>query len=442
MTPLRFYQDLEARGIVKQVSDPRLADVLAQGPITLYIGFDPTSDSLHVGSLLPLLTLRRFQLAGHKVIALAGGATGMIGDPSGKTQERALLDEERIRRNLEGIKAVMARFLDLDPASQNPAIVVNNADWTQPMSFLGFLRDIGKHFTVNHMIAKESVRARLEDREHGISYTEFSYMLLQAFDFFVLNERYGCRLQAGGSDQWGNITAGIELIRRIRASRGEITAGEALPFEKEVFGFTHPLIMKADGTKFGKTERGTVWLDPLRTSPYQFYQFFIQTADADVLPFLRLFTFLPLERIAELEAALKQDPGKREAQLALAREMTRLVHGEKELERVERASQALFGTGIRELDEASLREALADAPSTCLAKNRLAQRIPLVDLLAETGLCNSKGAARKDLQGGGIYLNNDRISDPASSVGPEHLLAGGHLVLRKGKRNYHVLRFE
>lgn len=432
-TPL--YSELEARGIVKQVTDPALAQTLATKTMTLYCGFDPTSDSLHVGSLLPLLTLRRFQLAGHRVIAVVGGATGMIGDPSGKTQERSLLNEEQIQKNVAGIRAVISRFLDLsgDLSGKNPAVVVNNADWFQGLSYIGFLRDVGKHFTINHMIAKESVRARLEDREHGISYTEFSYMILQAYDFYVLSENERCELQIGGSDQWGNITAGIDLIRRMRASRGDENIS--------AFGLTHPLVMKADGTKFGKSESGTIWLDPIRTSPYEFYQFFIQTADADVILYLKFFTFLSLEKIAELETSLKTAPEKREAQQALAREMTVLVHGEDEFRKAEAATQALFGSAIRELDQKTLLSVFKGAPSTQRARASLSPGVPLIDLLAETGLCPSKGAARKDVTAGGIYVNNERVSDAAALVQEKDLIAGAYVVLRKGKKTYHLLSF-
>jgi tyrosyl-tRNA synthetase len=428
-----LYQDLEYRGIVKQVTDPELANLLSGYKVTLYAGFDPTSDSLHVGNLLPLMTLRRFQLAGHRPIAVVGGATGMIGDPSGKSQERNLLDDEQIAHNLRGISAVIARFLELK--GKDAGLVVNNADWFKGMDYIRFLRDIGKHFTINHMMAKESVRARLEDREHGISYTEFSYMLLQAYDFYVLNRQNGCQLQIGGSDQWGNITAGIELIRRIRAT--EEKQGKQ---PGEVFGMTHPLVSKADGTKFGKTEKGAVWLDAKRTSPYQFYQFFVQTADADVVNYLKFFTLLAHDEIAHLEELAKKDPARREAQTKLAREMTRLVHGEKELERAERASEALFGGGIAELDERTLLDAFSEAPSTRIDKSRLGA-LTLVDLLAETGLSGSKGAARKDIAGGGIYLNNERVSDPATTVASTALIAGGYVVLRKGKKTYHLVSF-
>jgi tyrosyl-tRNA synthetase len=424
----QLFTDLDFRGLVKQMTDPSLPQVLSREPITLYVGFDPTSDSLHVGSLLPLLTLRRFQQAGHRVIALVGGATGMIGDPSGKALERSLLSKEQLDKNQMGIARVLSQFLELEGA--NGAIIENNANWFAGFGYIDFLRDIGKHFTVNHMIAKESVRARLEDREHGISYTEFSYMLLQAYDFYHLFRRYGCRMQMGGSDQWGNITAGLDLIHKMCAAEGTAP---------EVFGLTHPLVMKSDGTKFGKTEKGAIWLSTDRTSVYQFYQFFIQTADADVSIFLKYFTFLSRDEIERLETVVRREPEKREAQLALAREVTRLVHGDKELALAEKASEALFGGEIKALDSGTLLDVFADAPSTSKSRDALCAGILLVDLLAETGLCGSKGAARKDIAAGGIYLNNDRVTDPAAKLRAEDLIAGSFLVLRKGKKNYHLV---
>lgn len=428
---MTLFEDLEFRGMVRQVTDSALSEILKTQKLTLYCGFDPTSDSLHVGSLMPLLALRRFQLAGHTPIAVVGGATGMIGDPSGKSQERNLLNDERIAHNLAGINKVISKFLDLQ--GKNGAKVVNNADWFRGVSYVDFLRDVGKHFTVNHMIAKESVRARLEDREHGISYTEFSYMLLQAYDFYVLNRDHGCRLQIGGSDQWGNITAGIELIRRMRAHHA--TPGE------DVYGFTHPLVEKADGTKFGKTEQGTLWLTADKTSPYQFYQFFIQTPDADTVNFLKYLTLLPRERIVELDEALQKQPEKREAQQALAREVTRFVHGETELAQAEKASQALFGTAIRELDEKTLLDVMSGAPVTRKSKDSLGAGLALIDALVETGLCASKGAARKEIAGGGIYVNNDRVTDPAWVLKTSDLISGSHMVVRKGKKTYHLISF-
>jgi tyrosyl-tRNA synthetase len=396
----------------------------------LYCGFDPTADSLHVGSLLPLLALRRFQLAGHKVIALVGGATGMVGDPSFKSQERPLLDEAQLQRNLAGIRKSIGQILSFDGA--NAATVVNNYDWFKGVTYLQFLRDVGKHFTVNHMIAKESVRARLEDREHGISYTEFSYMLLQAYDFYRLHKDGGCALQLGGSDQWGNITAGIELTRRMEAAEGRV--------QPKLFGLTLPLVMKSDGTKFGKSEQGTVWIDPARTSPYRLYQFFVQTADADVITYLKYFTLLSHDEIRALEASLQAEPEKRSAQQALAREVTRIVHGDEGVTRAEAATQALFGTSIRDLDEATLLDVMSDAPST-QKEQALLGTYSLIDALVDSGLCQSKGAARKDITAGGVYVNNDRINEVAATIKSADLIGGAHVVLRKGKKNYHLLRF-
>lgn len=432
---MHLYQDLLARGLVNQQTDD-VGLELALGdpakPITVYVGFDPTADSLHVGHLVGLLMLRRFQQAGHRAIALMGGATGMIGDPGGRTSERTLLSEERLRHNVEGVARSARNILTFEGA--NPVRLVNNYDWFKDINTLWFLREVGKHFTVNHMVAKESVRARLEDREQGISYTEFSYMLLQAYDFYRLYKDLGCTLQVGGSDQWGNITAGIEFARR-----KEAVDPSAQP--PKLFGLTHPLVVKADGTKFGKSEQGTVWLDAAKTSPYRFYQFFVQSADADVLTYLKYFTFLPMAEIQELGESLTTQPEKRAAQYALAREVTRLVHGDSELARAERATQALFGDSIRELDEPTLLEVMADAPSTQKPRSLLESGYPIVDALVDSGLCASKGAARRDLTAGGIYVNNERVNDANASLAASALIAGGHVVLRKGKKSHHLLRF-
>jgi tyrosyl-tRNA synthetase len=436
MKPIsKVFEDLEARGIVYQVTDPELRAILDQGsakPITLYVGFDPTADSLHIGSLMGLVTLRRLQMAGHRPIAVVGGATGMIGDPSGKSQERQLLDQAQIEKNVKGITRVVQKFLSFE--GPHAALLLDNYSWFKEMNMIQFLRDVGKHFTVNYMVAKESVRARLEDREHGLSYTEFTYMLLQAYDFYVLNQKYGCSVQMGGADQWGNITAGNELIRRMNAQQGR----EAEP----VYGLTWPLVTKADGTKFGKTESGAVWLTADRTSPYQFYQFFIRTSDEEVIKLLKYFTFLSVEQIQELEHSLKTSPEKRLAQAALAREVTILVHGEQEYQKAVKASEALFSQEIGQLDAQSLLEVLADAPSTPCQRSELNAGLMLLDLLVKTGLCSSKGEAKKDIQGGGIYLNNLRMSDMGFKLGVEHLIGGRYLVLRKGKKNHHLVSFE
>lgn len=428
---MTLFEDLVSRGLAKQVTESDLPKALLAGPLTLYSGFDPTAEALHVGSLLPILTLRRFQLAGHRPIAVVGGATGMIGDPSGKSQERQLLSPAELEHNVVAVKKSLERFLDFSPG-KNTALLVNNASWFQGISYIDFLRDAGKHFTINHMMGKESVRARLEDREHGISYTEFSYMLMQAYDFHILHARHGCSLQIGGSDQWGNITAGCELIRRLAAERGEPAA--------QVHGLTFPLVTKSDGSKYGKTETGNVWLDPRLTSPYQFYQFFLQTPDADVGKMLRFFTFLPLSEIESLERETRDAPEKRQAQRALARELVRLVHGETELAGVEKTSEALFGKEIRSLDPNALIASLSDAPSSKRSRAELGSLL-LVELLVATGLCKSKGEARKEIQAGGIYINNERTIDPQLVIGIEHLLSQQHLVLRKGKKNYHLLTF-
>lgn len=428
----RFFEDLQKRELISQVTDPQLGEGLNTQPFTLYVGVDPTAESLHIGSLLPLITLKRFQEAGHSTIVVLGGATGLIGDPSGKSQERQLLSQKQIDKNSQAIKKQISKILST--SGPNPVQIVNNIQWFEKISFIDFLRDAGKHFTVNHMLAKESVRARLEDRTHGISFTEFSYMLLQAYDFYHLFKKMNCRLQIGGSDQWGNITAGCELIRRLQAAHEEEPV--------EVYGLTHPLVTKADGSKFGKTEQGNLWLDPDRTSPYQLFQFFLQTSDADVIRLLKFFTFLPLERISELEISLKIAPEKREAQTELARTVVSFLHGEKALEQSQSASQALFGEEVKSLDPKTLRQALSEAPTSQRARSELqAEGTPLIDLLVDTGLCTSKGNARKEVAAGGIYLNNLRIQDPMTRVKTSDLIGNQYIVLRKGKKTYHLVDF-
>ena len=423
---MNIYDELQWRGLVSDCTDAvELNKRLAAGPITLYAGFDPTADSLHVGSLVPLLVLRRFQLLGHHPIAVAGGATGSIGDPSGKSAERQLLTREVLNANIAGVKPQLARWLDFD-AKANPARLVDNADWTAPVSYLDFLRDIGKHFSVNMMVAKESVRARMEDREVGISYTEFSYMLLQAFDFYHLCKDFNCELQVGGSDQWGNITAGIDLTRK--------------KLSRHVFGLTQPLITKADGSKFGKTEAGTVWLDAKRTSVYKFYQFWINTDDRDAVRYLKFFTFLPREEIDALENRHAENPSAREAHRAMAKAMTDLVHGEDATKEAVRASEILFGGGLEGISESTFNEIVGEVPSMDVEKVKLDEDgFPLIELLVHSGLCPSKGQARKDLEGGGIYVNNVREANLQRTVSGHDLLFGKHLLLRKGKRNYVVV---
>ncbi|MGA4579312.1 tyrosine--tRNA ligase [Limisphaera sp. VF-2] len=427
MTGTNIWQELSWRELIADCTD---AAALSQRttPLTLYCGFDPTADSLHVGHLVPLLALRRFQQFGHHPIAVAGGATGCIGDPSGKSTERVLLSKEQIRANVEAVRPQLARLLDFE-TTLNPARLVDNADWTAHVTYLDFLRDIGKHFTINQMLAKESVRARLQDRESGLSYTEFSYMLLQAYDFYVLCRDYGCELQIGGSDQWGNITAGIDLIRK--------------KLGRTAYGLTLPLITKADGTKFGKTESGSVWLDPAKTSVYRFYQFWINTDDRDVIRYLKYFTFLTAEEIAALEAEHAQNPGARAAHRALARAVTELVHGPTATAEAIRASQVLFGGDLDGISESTFREIMDEVPSLRLDRTRLdGQGLALVDLLVQAGLAPSKSQARKDIEGGGIYLNNVREASVTRMVQHRDLLFGRHLLLRKGKKHYVLVTAE
>ncbi len=371
------------------------------------------------------MLMARLQRAGHKPIALVGGATGMIGDPSGKSDERNLLDAETLERNVAAIRAQLARFLDFD--GPHGAMMVNNADWTAPVSFLEFLRDIGKHLTVNYMMAKDSVRSRLEDREQGISYTEFSYMLLQAFDFVTLSDRHGCRLQVGGTDQWGNITAGIELGRKMGRPR--------------LYGLVCPLLLDAQGRKMGKTAAGTsVWLDANLTSPYAMYQYLLNTDDADVGRLLRTFSWRSLDEVADIERRHAEAPQQRIGQRALAEDVTRFAHGDEALRRAERASQVMFGGSLADLRDEDLRPLLADVPSSEVPRSQLEGGVPLIDLLIQTRLCDSKGAARRLLQGGGVYLNNERVSDPALTVTARDLATETMLVLRAGKKSYHILR--
>jgi tyrosyl-tRNA synthetase len=425
-----LYQDLKDRGLIFQETSTEM-EAWLKTPRTFYCGFDPSSDCLHIGSLMPLMTMRRMQLAGHKPIVLLGGATGMIGDPSGKSQERNLLDSVAIEKNIFGIRQVIEKFIDLK--GPQGAMIVNNATWMEKFTFIDFLRDVGKHFSVNYMLGKDSVKSRIENREEGISFTEFSYMLLQAYDFYVLNKNYNCQLQVGGSDQWGNITAGVELIRRMKAAQ---PTGN----KEESHGLTIPLVTKADGGKFGKTESGNIWLDSRKTSPYQFYQFFVRIPDSDVIKMLYYFSFLPVEEIRSLEKQMTEAPEKRIPQVALARELTKFVHGESELNRVEKATQALFSGDLKGLDKPLLLEVFSEAPSVKVPKSKLGE-VTLIDLLVEGGLATSKGNARKDVQGGGIYMNNQKMEVGELVIKPEHLLYQSLLVLRKGKKTYSLVMF-
>jgi tyrosyl-tRNA synthetase len=424
---MSILDELHWRGLVADCTDAEgLAARLAAGSLTLYCGFDPTADSLHVGHLMGQITLRRFQLAGHHPLALAGGATGMVGDPSGKSAERNLLTREQLEHNVSRIKEQLGRLLDFE-AKGNPARLVDNAAWTAPLTYLEFLRDIGKHFSVNMMVAKESVRARMEG-DQGISYTEFSYMLLQAHDFYHLRKALGCELQIGGSDQWGNITAGTDLIRKKLGA--------------PAWGLTFPLITRADGVKFGKTEGGAVWLDPEKTSPYRFYQFFVNTEDAMVGGYLRKFTLLPRAAIEDLEGRHAANPGAREAHKALAREVTTLVHGAQACADAVTASEILFGGGLEGITERVFRDVVGEVPTRAAPRGSLdGPGAAIADLLLTAGLSQSKGQARKDVEGGGIYLNNARVGEATRHVTAPDLLFGRYLLLRKGKRTYAVLDF-
>lgn len=421
---MNLYQELQWRGLLYDATEG-IQELLAKPQITGYIGFDPTAASLHVGSLLPIMNLVRLQRHGHTPIALAGGGTGLIGDPSGKTVERQLLTREKLEENLAGIRGQLAHFLDFE-SKTNPALLLNNAEWLTTISMVDFLRDIGKHFTVNYMLAKDSVKQRYE-RGDGISFTEFSYMLLQSYDFLELHDRHNCLLQMGGSDQWGNIVAGTELIRKLRGVRG--------------YGLVFPLVTSSSGVKFGKTEAGAVWLDPNLTSPFRFYQFWFNTDDHDVVKYLKFFTLLEQDEIAELEVSVAAAPEKREAQRRLAQEVTGLVHGEAPLRRAIQASRVLFGGEIAGLSASDVLDIFADVPSHELASASFAgEGLPLVEAVLTCGFAPSKGAARRLIESGGIYINNRRTGDTQSLLTTSALIEGQFLVLRKGAREYHLLR--
>ena len=419
-----LFEELTWRELVYDVTEG-LSELLGSQSITAYAGFDPTADSLHVGHLLPLMGLARLQRFGHTPIAIVGGGTGMIGDPSGKSQERNLLSAAQIDANVSAIRTQLERFLDFERPG-NAARIVNNADWLGTVDLLTFLRDAGKHFTVNYMLQKESVNRRLESEE-GISFTEFSYLLLQAYDFLQLFDRYGCTVQLGGSDQWGNITAGIDLIRKLRA--------------KKSHGLVMPLVTTASGVKFGKTEKGAVWLDPRRTSPFAFFQFWLNTDDRDVLRYLRSFTFLESDRIAELAASVAANPERREGQRVLAREVTALVHGAEQLARAEHASQLLFGEDITQLSADDVLAVFADVPSTEMPEAQFSgEGLAIVELLLAAHVVPSKSEARRMVQAGGVYVNNRRISDLQARFTTASAINGRVMVLRKGARQNHVVR--
>lgn len=419
--------ELTWRGMLQDLTDGT-PDHFASGDRVCYIGFDPSASSLHVGSLLQIMLLVHLQRAGHHPIALVGGGTGLIGDPSGKSQERQLLSKEEAEANAEAIHRQLEHFLDFE-SGPNPARMRNNFHWLGTVRLVDFLRDVGKHFSVNAMLRKESVRRRFESDEAGISYTEFSYQLLQAYDFVELHRREECTVQLGGSDQWGNITAGIDLVRR--------EAGV------QAYGLVSPLVTTATGTKFGKTEEGTVWLDPARTSPFRFYQFWINTADDDAVRYLRFFTLLEREEIEELEKVTEEEPWRRTAQKALAADVTRRVHGEEGLARALRATDALFGGELEGLGADEIADVFADVPSSTVDRDQLAgEGVPLVELLDETGVASSRGDARRSIEGGGIYVNNQRVDDVDASVTLDDTVEGRFVVLRKGKKSYHLVKLE
>ncbi len=421
---MNLYDEFRWRGMLHEAT-PDLQKILVEEKLTGYIGFDPSAASLHVGSLLPVMGLARLQRFGHTPIAIAGGGTGLIGDPSGKTKERQLLTPAQVEENLAGIKAQLSRFLDFDVPA-NPARIINNADWLAPISMMEFLRDVGKYFTVNNLLAKEAIKRRLETEE-GISFTEFSYPLLQAYDYLVLHDRHRCILQMGGSDQWGNIVAGIDLIRRLRGARAH--------------GLVFPLVTTAAGVKFGKTEAGAVWLDPKLTSSYRFYQFWLNTDDRDAIIYLKFFTWLAKEEIDRLEESVRTEPEKRGAQRELARNVTALVHGETEFEKALRASEVLFGKEISGLGVQEILDIFADVPSTELEKAKLdGGGFTLIDALVVSGLVPSKGEAKRLVQGGGVCVNNRRVSDARQTITGSDLIDGQVLVLRKGAKHYHVIR--
>ncbi len=421
---MHFLDELEYRGLVNDISEPEeLRQLLSSGPVVLYCGFDPTADSLHIGHLLPLLGLQRFQRAGHRPIALAGGGTGLIGDPSGKTVERTLNPKELVDHCLEKIKKQLSRFLDFDSRS-NPALLLNNYDWISQLNVIEYLRDVGKHFSVNSMLAKDAVRQRIENRDVGISYTEFSYMILQSYDYYHLARHHNCRLQIGGSDQWGNITAGIDFIRRT--------------MQTAVYALTFPLITTSEGKKFGKTEAGAVWLDAGKTSPYQFYQFWINTGDRDAIRFIKYFTYLDRDTIAGLAEAVEKNPEKREAQQRLAYEVTSLVHGNSEAAMAEKIAGALFRGELSSLTEIQLEDAMSGVPATTIEGERK-DGLTLLDLVVKTGLCPSRSRGRNDIESGAIYINDARETDPQRQLSACPRLFGKYLVLRKGKKNYHLV---
>ena len=416
--------EYRARDLMQDATEG-VSEHLLDAPRTIYIGFDPTAPSLHLGSLVPIMGLVHAQRAGHTPIALVGGGTGLIGDPSGKTAERQLLTRELAAENAQGIRAQLEHFLDFE-VKTNPARVRNNLDWLGDITLVDFLRDVGKHFSVNQMMAKESVKRRIQDEESGISFTEFSYALLQSYDFLELYRREGCTVQMGGSDQWGNITTGIDLVRRMEGVRA--------------FGVTYPLVTNSSGTKFGKSEAGNVWLDPELTSPFRFYQYWINVEDADAVRYLKFFTLLGHDEIVGLAEAVEREPYRRAAQRALAEDVTRRLHGESGLAAAERATKALFSGAIEGLSADEIADVFADIPSSELSRDELGGAgKPVIDLLVESGLVSSRGDARRSIDGGGVYVNNARVESVDVAVTTEQMIEGRFLLLRKGKKSYHLV---
>lgn len=423
---MTLVEELRWRGMLQDIM-PGTAEQLQKEMTTAYIGFDPTADSLHIGSLVPILLLVHLQKAGHKPIALVGGATGMIGDPSGRSEERNLLSEDQLQKNVDGIGSQLARFLDFDPSKPNAAEMANNYDWFKDISFISFLRDTGKHITVNYMMAKDSVRKRIEG-ETGISYTEFAYQLMQGYDFYWLYQHKNCKMQMGGSDQWGNITTGTELIRRK-------AGGEA-------FAFTCPLITKADGGKFGKTEKGNVWLDAVRTTPYQFYQFWLQASDADAEKWIKIFTFLTKDTIENLVETHRQNPAARELQRTLAKELTTFVHGEEEYRKAVETTEKLFANQSAPAESLSIDdlEGMDGVIKFDYALDKINAGTDIVSFLAETGVFPSKGEARKMVQGGGVSVNRNKVDNLQFNIDSSLLLHGKYLLVQKGKKNYYLVK--
>ncbi|MEY2834686.1 MAG: hypothetical protein RLZZ557_348 [Bacteroidota bacterium] len=425
---MSLIEELKWRGMLQDIM-PGTAEQLEKESTSAYIGFDPTADSLHIGSLVPILLLYHLQQAGHKPFALVGGATGMVGDPSGKSEERNLLDEATLHKNIAGVQRQLEKYLDFNPERSNAAEIVNNYDWFKGLGFIDFLRDVGKHITVNYMMSKDSVRKRIEG-ETGISYTEFAYQLMQGYDFYWLYTNKNCKLQMGGSDQWGNITTGTELIRRKAGGEG--------------FAFTCPLITKADGGKFGKTEKGNVWLDSQKTTPFQFYQFWLNAADADAEKWIKIFTLLSKEEIEALTAEHSKDPGARVLQRKLAECITVFVHGQAEFESAKQTTEQLFGKGeeinLKEMTESQLLVAMEGVPEHAIQANQINEGIDVISFLSETGIFSSKGEARKMLLGGGISINKDKVADPAQMINQASLICEKYIVVQKGKKNHFLVK--